>query len=464
MEERTSNPTATAAPRPAEVHARPAEPRERTNPPDNLVQRWFLVTAVILGVFITSASAVGIVGIREVEEDVTTIAVDEECTNENCLKSVKPECIEKACTFLVLGSDSRAGLSREEQAAFGSEDTVTGKRTDTIILVQTDPRRDRTVVLSIPRDLRVEIPGHGVGKINSSFEWGPDVVVQTVTRLTGLRINHYVEVNLAGFERVVDALGGVSICIDRPMVDKLAGLRLTRAGCHRLDGQQALAFVRARHIEGDEIPDLSRIARQQQFMRAVIDKTLAAGSLFRLPSLVRAIQKNIVLDENLNLYKLQDLARKLAELGQGRVHFRIVPSVPAEIGGVSYLEVLPRQANALFHRLREGAALGVIGRAAPGTAVSPANVRIRVLDAGPPGRASVVATYLRRAGFVVVSVERAPPRFTRTEVLWDAPNHEERKVVEAYLSALPLREVRRQRAGADVTVVIGPEFRGVEAP
>ncbi len=463
MGERTSNPSATAAPRSGEVNTRPPEPPQPTNPPENRVQRWFLVTAVILGVLVTIASALGILGIREVEGGVIKVDSGRDCKGQNCLRSVQPECVDKACTFLVLGSDSRAGLSREEQAAFGSEDTVTGRRTDTIILVQTDPRRDRTVVLSIPRDLRVEIPGHGVGKINSSFEWGPDVVVQTVTRLTGLRINHYVEVNLAGFERVVDALGGVPICIDRPMVDKLARLNLPRAGCHHLDGRQALAFVRARHIEGDAIPDLSRIARQQQFMRAVIEKTLAAGSFFRLPSLVRAVQRNIVIDENLDVYKLQDLTRKLAKLGQGRVYFRIVPSVPAEIGGVSYLEILQPQAKGLFHRLRVGAALGVIGRAAPGTALSPANVRVKVFDAGSGGRVSVVATFLRRAGFVVLPVERAPRRFTTTAVLWNSTNLDERKVITAYLSALPLREIARQPTGADVTVVIGPDFRGVEA-
>ncbi|HEX2068775.1 MAG TPA: LCP family protein [Actinomycetota bacterium] len=432
-------------------------------PPDNRLQRWFLTAAVVLGVLVSGASAVGIVGIREVEDGVIKIKTAENCKGQNCLRSVRPECVDKACTFLVLGSDSRAGLSKEEQAAFGSEDTVTGKRTDTIILVQTDPRRDRTIVLSFPRDLRVEIPGHGIGKINSAFEWGPDVVVQTVTRLTGLRINHYVEVNLAGFERVVDALGGVPICIDRPMIDKLARLSLPRAGCYHLDGRQALAFVRARHIEGDAIPDLSRIARQQQFMRAVIEKTLAAGSFLRLPSLVRAVQKNIVIDENLNLYKLKDLTRKLAELGTGRVYFRIVPSVPAEIGGVSYLEILQPQAKALFHRLRVGAALGVIGRAAAGTALSPANVRVKVFDAGAGRRAGVVATYLRRAGFVVLPVERAPRRYTRTAVLWTASNLDERKVVAAYLSALRLQEIDRQPIGADVTVVIGPDFRGVEA-
>ena len=457
MGERTSTQSHASVPEVTDVTTTAPEP------PDNRLQRWFLTAAVVLGVVVTSASAVGIVGIQQIERDVTKLRTGSKCTGDKCLRTVKPKCIGKACTFLVLGSDSRAGLSKEEQAAFGSEDTVTGKRTDTIILVQTDPRRDRTIVLSFPRDLRVDIPKHGVGKINSAFEWGPDVVVQTVTRLTGLRINHYVEVNLAGFERVVDALGGIPICVDRPMIDQLARLSLRRAGCYHLDGRQSLAFVRARHIEGDAIPDLSRIARQQQFMRAVIEKTLAAGSIFRLPSLVRAVQKNIVIDENLNLYKLQDLTRKLAELGTGRVYFRIVPSVPAEIGGVSYLEVLQPQAKALFHRLRAGAPLGVIGRAAPGTALSPANVRVQVFDAGAGRRAGVVATYLRRAGFVVQPVERAPPRFTRTAVLWNASNLDERKVVAAYLSALRLQEIDGQPTGADVSVVIGPDFRGVEA-
>ena len=457
MGQSTSTPSPPAASSQGDALASRSHPLD-----DPRVRRGFLVAAVVVGTLVSSAAAFGIFGIRRVEGDVPRVQTDK-CTGRDCVPSVKPQCVAKACTFLVLGSDSRAGLSKEEQAAFGSEKTVTGRRTDTLILVQTDPRRDRTVVLSIPRDLRVEIPGHGVGKINSSFGWGRDVAVRTVSRLTGLRVNHYVEVNLAGFERVVDALGGVPICIDRPLVDKLAGLRLSRDGCYELDGRQALAFVRARHIEGDAIPDLSRIARQQQFMRAVIEKTLAAGSIPRLPSLIKAIQKNIVLDEHLNLYKLQDLTRKLAKLGQERVYFRIVPSFPAEIEGVSYLDVLQPQARALFHRLRVGAALGVIGRAAPGTALSPANVRVKVLDARSERRASVVASFLRRAGFVVVAVERAPARFTRTAVLWDERNLDERRVVEAYLSALPLQQVEREPPGTDVTVVIGPDFRGVEA-
>jgi LCP family protein required for cell wall assembly len=412
-------------------------------------------------VLVTAASGAAIVGIHQVEDRFTKYRSD--CRGPTCLPSVKRQCVNKACTFLVLGSDSRAGLSKEEQRAFGNEKTVRGQRTDTIILVQTDPRRDRTIVLSIPRDLRVEIPGHGLGKINSSFSWGPDKVVQTVSRLTGLRINHYVQVNLAGFEKFVDALGGVPICIDRPLVDQLAGLRMPHAGCYRLDGRQALAFVRARHIQGDAIPDLSRIARQQQFMRAVIEKTLSAGSVLKLRSLVNAIQKNIVVDADLDLYKLQDLTRKLAELGQGRVYFRVVPVTGGGIGGVEYLVPLQPQANALFHRLRVGAALGVIGRAAPGTALSPANVRVRIWKAGPETNVRAVASYLRRAGFVVLPPVRAPARLTKTAILWSPAKSDERRVVAAYLPALPEVETANPPSGADIAVVIGRDFKGVEA-
>jgi len=117
-------------------------------------------------------------------------------------------------------------------------------------VVRVNAAANRTVILNIPRDLRVQIPGHGLDKINSAFQYGADTLVQAVEQLTGLTINHYVEVNFAGFINVVNAIGGVPICVDHAMVDTLSGLNLPRGGCYNLQGAQALSFVRARPRPG----------------------------------------------------------------------------------------------------------------------------------------------------------------------------------------------------------------------
>ncbi len=420
--------------------------------------RVFLVLVSIIAVLVAVGSGFGIATIRHVEGQVTKVKVGKGCSGNDCLPSVEPQCIEEACTFLILGSDSRQGLT----GSFGTSNDVTGERADTIILVQVDAAHGRTIVLSIPRDLRVEIPGHGQNKINTAFQYGPDVMVRTVKRLTGLRINHYVQVNFIGFQKLVNALGGVPICIDKPMFDTLSGLRLPRAGCYNLRGAQALAFVRARHIEGDLIPDFSRISRQQQFTRAVIGKTLSLGSVFKLPSLVKAVQKNLVIDENLNLYSLQDLTRKLAELGEEGVTFRVVPAVPVDINGVSYVQLVEPQASELFSRIRAGRPLGRLGVELAGTPISPANITVRLYDAASNGKAALVMAYLQKAGFVVRAPEPAPSTYPSSIVLWRPAGRQAEQVILAYLNGLPHKFDRHATTGADVAVVIGPDFEGID--
>jgi len=284
-----------------------------------------------------------------------------------------------------------------------------------------------------------------------------------VEKLTGMRINHFVEVNFTGFERLVSALGGVHICIDKPMEDKLAGLHLPHAGCYDLKGAQALAFVRARHVEGDTIPDFSRISRQQQFMRVVIQKLLSFGVVLHFRSLIDAVQNNLVVDDKLNLYSLQDLTRKLSALGQRGVFFRVVPSVPTQVGGVDYLELLP-EAQALFSRIDSGKQLGSLGREAAQTNVSPASVSVRVYDAGSGGQAQKVVTFLEDAGFVVLPMEPAPAGLTKSEIVYRKGFTDEERVVASYLSSLnSLYNYRDAKdSGANVAVVIGSDFKGIE--
>lgn len=416
-----------------------------------------LVVAGLLSLLIAAGSGFSIATILQVEGGLVKIDTGPRCRGSGCLAHVDPKCVGKACNFLILGSDSRKGF-----VPAGQPVASRGKRADTIMLVQVDPEEDRTVVLSIPRDLQVDIPGFGLGKINTALEHGEDVMVQAVERLTGLNVNHYVLVNFVGFRRLVDALGGVPICINRPMVDELAGLNLPRAGCYNLRGGQALAFVRARHIEGDNIPDFSRISRQQLFMRALLDKALSIGAITHLPALLDAAQKNLRMDKNLNLYSLQDLSIELARLGQGGVTFRIVPSVPLQIEGVDYLRVVQPQASRLFQRMREGRPLGALGRAAVLTPLSPANVTVRLFDADSGGKVEQVAEYLERAGFVVREVEPAPAELSGSIILWGSGATNEKEVVASYLADLTVEFDKEHIERGEIAVVIGPEFEGIE--
>lgn len=426
-------------------------------------RRTFLLTAAVLAVLVTAGSGFAIAAIKHFDRELTTSALQTgpRCTGSSCLRHVDTFCVRQACNFLVLGSDSRAGLSKQQQAQYGSEQNSPGQRSDTMIVVQVDPENNRTIVLSIPRDLRVSIPGHGVDKINTAFMYGPDVVVQTVEKLTGLHINHYVEVNFEGFQELVDALGGVPVCVPKPMIDVLAGLRLPKKGCYNLKGPEALAFVRARHVQGDLIPDFSRITRQQQFIRALITKALSVGAVLKIPQFVAAAKKNMVIDRGLNIYDLQQLTSRLAKLGQQNVFFRIVPARPVQIAGEDFVQLTEPAASKLFERIRKGMGLGSIGEEAEATAVSPASVTVQVEDAGSNGQAAAAVAYLQKAGFVVPAVVAAPSGATKSALYWGHGAGNQERVVSSYLTTLPVFYDNAKTKGSTITVVIGPDFKGV---
>ena len=166
-------------------------------------------------------------------------------------------------TFLIVGSDSRAGTDFEE---------VQGNRTDTIMMLHV-PRSGPVVMMSIPRDSEVDIPGHGKNKINASFAiGGPELLVETVEENTGVQIDGYVETGLAGFGDIVDAVGGVTVCPTRAMDDKMTGLDI-QPGCQEVDGTTALKYARSRYE--DPRGDLGRVQRQREVLSAIMAK---AGS------------------------------------------------------------------------------------------------------------------------------------------------------------------------------------------
>jgi LCP family protein required for cell wall assembly len=458
MERTLSNPTegvaAAPAPRPP---APPRRPRRHTV---------FLVLAGILPLFVAGGAAAAITGIGHFEQSLTKIDVGPSCVGPTCLRDIETgPCVRQACNFLVLGSDSRADIPRDQQGGvIGSSSTITGQRADVIMVVQTDLENKRTVVLSIPRDLLVDIPGHGRGKINTAFSYpnGPNLMVKTVEKLTGLPINHYVHVNFVGFQSLVNALGGVPICIDKPMIDTYSGLKLDHAGCYNLKGAQALAFVRARHVQGDTIPDFSRIARQQQFTRAIIRKVTSAGAILHYTDIVDAVKSGIQMDKRVNLYDLQDLTNRLSKLGQKSVLFRVVPARPEVIDGIDYV-VATADAQKLFDAIRTGAKkLGSIGVAQYLTDVSPADISVRVYDAHSNGRAQQVADYLQKAGFLVEDVQDAPVGLLRNTLYWGHGAANEQKVFTSYLPTLQQVYDNQVARAREMTVVVGPGFSGLE--
>jgi len=168
----------------------------------------------------------------------------------------------KGSNYLLLGSDSREGLTAEQLDEMATEQ-VEGNRTDTIMVLHHSDSGPSSLV-SIPRDSYVPIPGHGTQKINAAFAiGGPQLMAATVEQATGLRLDGYLEIGFGGFAGVVDALGGVNICVAQPMDDPMAGINL-QPGCQVLSGPTALGYVRARH--SDPRGDIGRAERQRQFL------------------------------------------------------------------------------------------------------------------------------------------------------------------------------------------------------
>lgn len=444
---------------------RPPQGENGRGPSERAARRSFVLRQAGLAVAgaLAALLAVGALAsiwlLNYIESNLNTVDVPELSKEEDPGRPVN---------VLVLGSDSRARLSEKEQVRKGGPEDVEGQRSDTIILAHFDPARNKAVLVHFPRDLLVEIPGHGEAKINEAFHLGgPGLMVRTLQRFTGLHIHHFVEVDFVGFERLVNGLGGVRICVDRPMFDKLAELRIPRAGCYRFDGDTALAFVRARHVEGDIIPDFARIARQQQFIRALVNKLLSVNSLVRLPSLVRLATENVTKDERLSgadiLYlgdKLRDLAQE-DPTGARTVDLRVVPSVPQEIGGVSYVIAEQPNTRRLFRALELGRRLGSLGTVQVGTAVSPGVIDVWVLDAGAPEAAEEAESLLRRAGFIVRGIREAPPGLEESEILFRPGAERRARTVAGFLPNLAEREGRRRvLARADVAVVVAADWNG----
>jgi len=200
-------------------------------------------------------------------------------------------------TYLLVGSDSRSGLSQEERQELNTGGDV-GQRTDTIMLLHTGDGPN--LLMSIPRDSLVPIPGHGTTKINAAYAFGgAKLLIRTIEANTGIRIDDYVEIGFGGFVDLVDAVGGIEICPKEDMVDADANLRIKK-GCQDVDGRVALAYARSRHAQ--QLGDLDRAAHQREVVSAVGKKAVSpwtAVNPFRYWKLNMAGASSVAIDDEM---------------------------------------------------------------------------------------------------------------------------------------------------------------------
>ncbi|MEU2722020.1 LCP family protein [Streptomyces smyrnaeus] len=260
----------------------------------------------------------------------------------------------KGTNWLIIGTDTRADLSRRER----EELHVGGggqRNTDTVMVLHYGAAGPYLV--SIPRDSYVTVPGHGRDKINSAYaRGGPELLTRTVEQATGLRLDHYAEIDFLGFTQVVDALDGVRICLKKPLRDEKSGADL-RAGCQTLDGKQALAFVRARY--SDPEGDLGRVKRQRQLLSALIREGTGPGTVgnpFRFYPFLGSALDAVTVDKGSSALSLTRMGWKIRRLTEGDGGTTTVPvanpglSVP---GAGSVVAWEPSGSRSLFHQLRQ---------------------------------------------------------------------------------------------------------------
>lgn len=261
--------------------------------------------------------------------------------------------------WLIVGSDSRAGLTpaEESQLSTGDEAAAAGGRTDTIMLMHLPSVISSNVptLVSLPRDSSVPVPGYGRIKLNATFALGgPALLVQTVEKITGVHVDHYAEIGFGGFAGLVDDVGGVQMCPTKPVSDPLAGLKIP-AGCQLLDGAQALGYVRTRHSPRG---DLDRVVHQREFLGALISRISSPAVLLnplRIGPLVADAPGAITVDGGDHVWSLARLGWAMRSLSSGNAVTTTVPiaGFGAVRDGSSAVLWDRRQAAVLFEALAQ---------------------------------------------------------------------------------------------------------------
>jgi LCP family protein required for cell wall assembly len=216
--------------------------------------------------------------------------------------------------WLITGSDSRQGLTRKQERKYHTGVDVSGQRSDTVMLLHIPANGGPAVLVSLPRDSYVPIPGYGQNKLNAAYSFGgPKLLAETVQNATGLRIEHYMGIGFGGLVNVVNAVGGVTMCFKHSLRDAASGVHLKK-GCHTLNGGQALAFVRTRHNFASQ--DLQREQNQRVFMRALLSKVTSTSTMLNpfavVPATLGSVD-SLTVDESTHLKDLLSVAFALRQ-------------------------------------------------------------------------------------------------------------------------------------------------------
>jgi LCP family protein required for cell wall assembly len=386
--------------------------------------------------------------------------------------------------ILVVGNDSRAfAKDAQEKKRFGSKTVGDSLRSDTMMVMRLDPKNDRASILSIARDLYVDLEGGGKGRINEAFaqpgdpsKADPDRLIRTIRSNFGITVNHYVEMDFAGFREVVNAVGGLKVYFPFPARDEFSNLNIAQTGCVQLDGEQALSYVRARHYQYkgpkgwqfDGTGDIGRIQRQQDFIKRLVRKAVADGltNPIKAARLIEAGIGNVKVDDTFGVTDMKQLASQLRDLDEGKIAFAALTGDPVTIDGNDVLKVNPARTNDV---------LAAFGSKIPGstattrpatavTAVIPATTSLVLYNgSGRDGLVAQVQADFQRLGVRATNGGNGQAAAT-TQVRHRPGDDATARSVQAFLGGdVQLVPDRSVKAG-EVQVLLGATFGGVVDP
>ena len=389
----------------------------------------------------------------------------------------------EAMNLLLVGNDSRATATEDELEALNTT-AHDGINTDTMILVHVPGDGTKASFVSFPRDSYVEIPGYGMDKLNAAYAYGyqyeaadnasdadrqaagAQLLIQTISGVTGLQIDHYAEVDLLGFFNLSSVVGGVEVNLCEPAKDGYSGVDLP-AGVQTISGEQALAFVRQRH--GLPRGDFDRIIRQQTFIGAMVRKILSDNVMYDLGKqrqLVAAAADSLTVDQSLNLLAL---ASQMQSIDAGSIDFQTIPYVGDDVDDQGrYILRLEdeEELHAFFADLSaEPEAPATPSETAAPETVTPAEVAVAVLNgSGVSGLASSTAAALAAEGYRVASTGNADNNeYTGTEIRYAAGDQALANTLAASVPGATIAEADEPTPGT-LELVLGSNFNGVGQP
>lgn len=453
------------------------EPVTRT-PSRRRLGRVVLVVASSLVVVATVAAATTNVLIGHLAGNITAVDISENVSgntgadsSHSLTQTDTTTGTYESLNIALIGSDSRSGAGNSG-AHLGFASQFAGGRSDTVILLHIAGDRQSAIGVSIPRDTMITLPdckknGKSVGgyqaRFNVAYEiGGPGCTIKALEQISGLTINNFLEVDFGGFKNIVDAVGGVEVCLATDVNDKKSGLNLT-AGNHVIKGNEALAFVRVRHGISDG-SDTSRIRRQQAFISSLMRKVLSGGTLLNpasLLSVLNAATQSLTADPQLaDVNNLKDLALSMKNLKPSKVTFTTVPWLSNTDRAT--LRINTKRAQPIWDSMKNDTAFPNQGNGETVLTVDPSKIRINVLNGTPiKGLAKRVAKALKAEGFRIQDSSTADAtNYTETTVQYDPTFYKSAATLIAATNATKSEIIPNQ--GSALTLILGSDWVNVQ--